>query len=1102
MGGAGKTVLATALARDPSIQAVFRDGIAWVDAGQLTMAVQLQERLAARLTGQSVSFQSVEMGRHHLANLLADRALLLVVDDVWDPDVLNAIDVVSGTGALLFTTRDRGIARSVGAVVYDVDELTLQQALVLLSRWTDTEVDRLPPVADALCVRVGNLALGVALIGGMIKARGAQVRSFEEVEQLLDRAGVDAIAESHAPDRYKHRSVLASIAVSIDDLPAADRDLYRELAVFATRGSVPPTAAGALWASSGCTVDDTRALLTRLADRSLIQCDQRGWFRLHDLQYDTAARQLAAGPGGKVMAHSRLVEGYRSRSPQASGVPKAHGRDPAVWAKGPDDGYFFENLAFHLSVADRGRELDGLLTSYAWLERKLAVAGINGLLADFSHRSRPADVDAVHGALQLSSHILAHDPGLLAGQLVGRLLGESRLSILALVAAAHSSDGHAWLCPRAPGSLAEPGGPLERTLEGHTSSIFAVAVTADGQHIVSACSRMHDYTVWVWNLTNGRLERTLEGHTNWVRAVAVTADGRRIVSGSDDCTVRVWNLASGRLERTLKGHTGWVFAVAVTADGQRIVSAANDDTVRVWDLARGRLERTLKGHAGTGAVRDSVWDLVSGHLERTLKGHAGTGGVRGAVWDLVVSGRLERTLKGHTGTGGVRGAVWDLVWRRVKRTLEGHTVTGGALAVIADGRRIVCAGGDDTVRVWDLASGRVERTLEGHTEPIHALAVIAGGRRVVSAGDDHTVRVWDLASGRVERTLEGHTEPINALAVIAGGQRIASGSNDHTVRVWDLASGRVERTPEGHTGAVWAVAVTADGQRIVSGGDDCTVRVWDLASGRLERTLEGHTGAVFGVAVRRVDDRAVIVSGSLDCTVRVWDLASGRLERTLEGHTGWVRAVAVTAGGRRIVSGSRDCTVRVWDLASGRLERTLEGHTGWVRAVAVTADGQRIVSGGDDDHTVRVWDLASGRLERTLEGHTGAVWAVAVTADGRRVVSGGGDDHTVRVWDLASGRLECTLEGHTGAVCAVSATVGGRRIVSGGGDHTVRLWDLASVNEVAHWVTDTTRVFSCASHPHDAATMVYGDERGRIVALSLRGPTHMRVARPPYKRSG
>ena len=240
MGGAGKTILATAVARDPAVQATFRDGIAWVDVGQQSTPTQLQERLVYRLTGKMPSFPTTEVGRHRLAELLVGRAFLLVVDDVWDAEALNALNVVGAPrGALLFTTRNSAVARAAGANEHSVDKLTLDQALDLIGRWTDT-LDQLPPVADAICLKVGQLALGVALADGMIRSRGAQPQAWDQVMHLLQSADVDAIQDEYKPDNYDHASVLASIDVSIDDLGSPDDDRYRELAVFAAGARYRP----------------------------------------------------------------------------------------------------------------------------------------------------------------------------------------------------------------------------------------------------------------------------------------------------------------------------------------------------------------------------------------------------------------------------------------------------------------------------------------------------------------------------------------------------------------------------------------------------------------------------------------------------------------------------------------------------------------------------------------------------------------------------------------------------------------------------------------------------------------------------------------------
>jgi WD40 repeat protein len=89
--------------------------------------------------------------------------------------------------------------------------------------------------------------------------------------------------------------------------------------------------------------------------------------------------------------------------------------------------------------------------------------------------------------------------------------------------------------------------------------------------------------VKVWDGQTGQDLLTLQGHTGRVNSVAVSADGQRIVSGSWDKTVKVWDGQTGQDLLTLQGHTGPVTSVAFSADGRRIVSGGEDRTVKVWD---------------------------------------------------------------------------------------------------------------------------------------------------------------------------------------------------------------------------------------------------------------------------------------------------------------------------------------------------------------------------------------------------------------------------------------------------------------------------------------------------------------------------------------
>jgi WD40 repeat protein len=90
------------------------------------------------------------------------------------------------------------------------------------------------------------------------------------------------------------------------------------------------------------------------------------------------------------------------------------------------------------------------------------------------------------------------------------------------------------------------------------------------------------------------------------------------------------------------------------------------------------------------------------------------------------------------------------------------------------------------VRVWDFSTGTCLRILDGHKATVHAVTTTPDGRFVLSASHDCTLRIWDRESGTCLRTLTGHTGPVNAVAMTPNGRFAISGSEDQTVRVWEL----------------------------------------------------------------------------------------------------------------------------------------------------------------------------------------------------------------------------------------------------------------------------------------------------------------------------
>jgi WD40 repeat protein len=76
-------------------------------------------------------------------------------------------------------------------------------------------------------------------------------------------------------------------------------------------------------------------------------------------------------------------------------------------------------------------------------------------------------------------------------------------------------------------------------------------------------------------------------------------------------------------------------------------------------------------------------------------------------------------------------------------------------------------------------------------------------------------------------------------------------------------------------------------------------------------------------------------------------------------------------------------------------------------------------------------------LAQTLTRHSGDVNSVAISPDGRTLASGSWDD-TIKIWNLATGEQIRTLSGHSDSVWSVAISPNGRTLVSGSGDKTIK----------------------------------------------------------------
>ncbi|MFF2554388.1 AAA family ATPase [Nocardia sp. NPDC058058] len=571
-----------------------------------------------------------------------------------------------------------------------------------------------------------------------------------------------------------------------------------------------------------------------------------------------------------------------------------------------------------------------------------------------------------------------------------------------------------------------------------------------------------DGRVRLWDLSGDKPKEVgeqFEAHNGAANTVAFSGDGGWVVSGGDDGAVRLWNGETGKPQEVLFESTSPVRSVAATGDpaGLRIAFGTDDGSVRIWD-ARTRTTHILSG-SHQQAVKSVAFSsdghrMVTGSLDGTVR-----------FWNADTGAPNAEQFDAHT-------PIFSVAF-----SLDGHVAAGGK---------------DGKVQLLD-PDGTPHPPLEGHKGQVNSVAFTDNGKHVVSAGWDGTVRIWDVASRHpVGAAIDTRAGPVFAAAPSADGRTIATG-RDGNVQLWDAAGRSAGVIPYG--GQVWALAFAPKNiRRLASIGDDGVLRLWDTATGKLKKMVPAHHGTGFGVAYS--DDGKYIVTSGRDGAVRIWD-ADKIWDAKADQHIDPLQNIEVKPptsdpgkrpisaavfdrDGTRIVSVGNDGKIRIWDAKTGKLLREWAAKEARVFAVAFSPDGKRIITGGEDG-AVYFWDAGTGESQGQMtEGQKGFVFSVAFSPTGDLIASGAADRY-VRIWDTAAKSPVGKQPGGQGdSVTQVAFTPDSKYIISASHDGIVRVWDAIDHTPIGRQLVAGPRFIQSLAISPDGLQFASGYDEGTI----------------------
>jgi WD40 repeat protein len=336
--------------------------------------------------------------------------------------------------------------------------------------------------------------------------------------------------------------------------------------------------------------------------------------------------------------------------------------------------------------------------------------------------------------------------------------------------------------------------------------------------------------------------------------------------------------------RGFPGSAAPVSAAAVSPGGT-LAAAARGNQVELTEVATG---------VSLGFLGDPKLAELDEYRNRPAADRDAVMAVAFASEDLVATGGY-RTVR---------------LWRRAPFRPQRESLALPEPAVSVATAGTLAAAGEATGRIllWDTAADPpVPVELQDQHAPIQALALSPDGRFLVSAAADKSVRVWSVPGRGVVFRAESPV-PVTALAFAQNGALLAAAGTDGVLRVYPFSpeAPPAEAAPArevrlGEKAPAFLTVLDPAGTQLLWGAGDAVLHVLDAATGQpvrqitceeISQSLVRRADSQSQAAQRHADGRKTRAAAAAEAAKKESDAARAAHEAMEKARADWQRKLA------------------------------------------------------------------------------------------------------------------------------------------------------------------------------------------------------------------